>query len=240
MDYQELLNNIKNEFPDKAIDIIEGLELLRMLIDDTVVTIGEKVNDSFLEKQYDKLPYYSKLAEEMETYEIKLKEVIDILDIEDLELEDKKEADEEKEIPDYDKYTIDKNIEYSLYENFTHKRPYGFKLLDDRLIRVKTWQEMLIKVCESLIEVDEKKIIGFEELEHMNGKKKKYFSSKSKGMRNPKRVANKIYVETNQSANSIRNLLIKILKEYGLKTGDLKIYLRADYTEINKDKVKNN
>lgn len=52
MDYQELLNNIKNEFPDKAIDIIEGLELLRMLIDDTVETIGEKVNESFLEKQW--------------------------------------------------------------------------------------------------------------------------------------------------------------------------------------------
>ena len=108
MDYQELLNNIKNEFPDKAIDIIEGLELLRMLIDDTVETIGEKVNESFVEKQYDKLPYYSKLAEEMETYEKKLKEVIDILDIEDLELEGKKEVDEEKEIPDYDQYTIDK------------------------------------------------------------------------------------------------------------------------------------
>lgn len=239
MDYQELLNNIKNEFPDKAIDIIEGLELLRMVIDDTVETIGEKVSESFSEKQYDKLPYYSKLAEEMGTYEKKLKEVIDILNIEDLELEGKKEVDEEKEIPNYDQYTIDKNIEYSLYENFTHKRPYGFKLIDDSLIRVKTWQEMLIKVCESLIEVDEEKIIRFEELEHMNGKKKKYFSSKPKGMRNPKRVVNKIYVETNQSANSIRNLLIKILKEYGLKTGDLKIYLRADYTEINKDKGKN-
>ena len=123
MDYQELLNSVKNEFPDKAIDIIEGLELLRMVIDDTVVTIGEKVNESFSEKQYDKLPYYSKLAEEMETYEIKLKEVIDILDIEDLELEDKKEADEEKEIPDHDQY--------------------------DQLIKVKTWQEMLIKVAKA-------------------------------------------------------------------------------------------
>lgn len=240
MDYKGLLSNIKNEFPENAIDIIEGLELLRMVIDDTVVSIGEKVNESFSEKQYDKLPYYSKLAEEMEIYEKKMKEVIDILNIEDLELESKEEVDEEKEIQDYDKYIIDNNVEYSLYENYTHKRPYGFKLFDDRLIRVKTWQEMLIKVCEILIEVDEEKIIGFEELEHMNGKKKRYFSNRSKGMRNPKKVANKIYIETNQSANSIRNLLIKILKEYGIKTGDLKIYLRADYTEISKDKVKNN
>ena len=145
MGYKELLSNIKNEFPDKAIDIIEGLELLRMVIDDTVETIGEKVNESFSEKQYDKLPYYSKLAEEMETYEIKLKEVIDILDIEDLELEDKKEeVDEEKEIPDYDKYAIDKNIEYSLYENFTHKRPYGFKLIDDRLISFHFFSQLWI------------------------------------------------------------------------------------------------
>ena len=51
MDYQELLNNIKNEFPDKAIDIIEGLELLRMLIDDTVETIGEKVKEPLINKR---------------------------------------------------------------------------------------------------------------------------------------------------------------------------------------------
>lgn len=237
MDYEMLLENIKNEFPDKAIDIIECLELLRMVIDDTIETIGEKVNESFSEKQYDKLPYYSKLAEEMETYEKKLKQVIDILNIEDLELEIKQEAIEEKEIADYNTYTIDKNKEYSLYEDFTHKRPYGFKLIDDNLIRVKTWQEMLIKVCEALIKVDQKKIIEFEDLKHMNGKNKKYFSVKNNGMRRPKSVANKIYVETNQSANSIRNLLIKILREYRLNASDLIVYLRADYTELNKNKI---
>ena len=62
MGYKELLSNIKNELPDKAIDMIEDLELLRMLIDDTVETIGEKVNESFLEKQYDKLPLLFKVG----------------------------------------------------------------------------------------------------------------------------------------------------------------------------------
>lgn len=52
-------------------------------------------------------------------------------------------------------------------------------ILNNKLIRAKTWQEMLIKVCESLIEVDEEKITKFEELEHMNGKKNKCFSVKS-------------------------------------------------------------
>lgn len=53
-------------------------------------------------------------------------------------------------------------------------------------------------------------------------------------MRNPKMIANKICEETNQSSDSIRNLLIKVLKEYKLKIMDLKIYLSPDYTESNK------
>lgn len=77
----------------------------------------------------------------METYEKKLKEVIDILYIEDLELEDKKEEDEEKEVPDYDKYTIDKNIAYMRILLIKDH------ILNNKLIRAKTWQEMLIKLC---------------------------------------------------------------------------------------------
>ena len=41
-----------------------------------------------------------------------------------------------------------------------------------------------------------------------------------------------IYVETNLSANGIRNLLIKILNKYNIKLSDYKIYLKADYSEL--------
>ena len=34
IDYQELVKQIKEEFPDKAIDIMESLELLRVVIND--------------------------------------------------------------------------------------------------------------------------------------------------------------------------------------------------------------
>lgn len=233
MDYQELLSNIKDEFPEKAIDIIESLELLRMAINDTIGVVGEEINKSFTEKQYDKISYYSEMAKEIEGYESRIGNLISILDIDDIDLSEKDEE-EDKIIPDYDAYLVDKSVEYSLYENFTHKRPYAFKLLENQSIMAKTWQEMLVKVCESLMEVDEEKLMNFEHLKHMNGKKKKYFSIKSEGMRSPKVIANKVYVETNQSANSIRNLLIKILKEYGISTSGFKIYLRADYSEINK------
>lgn len=68
----------------------------------------------------------------------------------------------------------------------------------------------------------------------MNGKKVVYFSRVNlPNMRAAREIklAN-IYVETNLSANGIRNLLIKILNKYNIKLSDYKIYLKADYSEL--------
>lgn len=52
-------------------------------------------------------------------------------------------------------------------------------------------------------------------------------------MRAPRRIDfTNIYVETNLSANGIRNLLIKILNKYDIKLTEYKFYLRADYSEL--------
>jgi len=76
--------------------------------------------------------------------------------------------------------------------------------------------------------IDEKKFVDFENSRVMNGKKRKYFSREVSKVGNPKRLKNKLYVEVNQSANSLRNLLIKLLKAYGFNLSDYKVYLRAD------------
>ena len=41
-----------------------------------------------------------------------------------------------------------------------------------------------------------------------------------------------LYVSTNQSANSIRNIIIHILRENKISVSAFKIYLRADYSEL--------
>jgi len=41
-------------------------------------------------------------------------------------------------------------------------------------------------------------------------------------------------IETNLSGNDLRNLIIKLLKEYNIKITDYKVYFRADYTSLNK------
>ncbi len=234
MDYQELVKRIKEEFPDKAIDIMESLELLRVVINDTVEAVGTKINTSFSQKQYDKIPYYSSMAEDIGVCEKKIEEMISMIDVDDLIVEE--ETDEEAEvkiIPNYSEYIVDHNSEHTLYENFTHKRPYGFKLNDQHIVEVKTWQDMLIKTCEYLLTIDEKKFMGFENKKTMNGKKNKYFSTNPDDMRKPRKVADKIYVEINQSGNAIRNLIMKLLKEYNFSIGEFKVYFRADYTSLN-------
>ncbi len=68
----------------------------------------------------------------------------------------------------------------------------------------------------------------------MNGKKVIYFSRiKLPTMRAARKIESaNIYVETNLSANGIRNLLIKMLSKYNIKLSDYKIYLKADYSEL--------
>lgn len=234
MDYQELANIIKKEFPEKAIDIVDSLELLRFVINDTIESIGDEMNENYSQKQYEKASAYPEIASEIAKYEVKIGELSNIFEIDDLSIVVAEDDDEDKKsIPNYNDFIIDNSVIYTLYETFTHKRPFGFKIKDNKIIEANTWQEVLLKTCEVLIEIDPEKFMDFENKESMNGKKNKYFSINSKNVPRPKKVGNGIYVNTNQSANSIRNLIIKMLKEYKFKITDFKVFLRADYTNLN-------
>lgn len=120
--------------------------------------------------------------------------------------------------------TISEPESHSLYENFLHKKPCAFKI-DDKLVWADTWQKVLVKTCEYLFYKDEKLFMSFEHKEHMNGTTKKYFSTSPDDMtKRAKMIGGKIYVELNQGANLIRNLIKKILKEYGLSVVDYRVY----------------
>lgn len=234
MELIDFIKKIKEEFPDKAIDMSESLELVKTVISDTVDAFGEKISLSLANRNFNNITIYSDMAKVAHIYENKIEELMSLLEIDEIEREDEKDEDSEKDlIPNYEEYIVDTKVEHTLYENFTHKRPYGFKLNDRKIVEVRTWQDMLIKTCEILIMIDEKKFLDFENNNSMNGKKIKYFSINPENMRKPKIVNNKIYVEMNQSGNAIRNLIIKLLKEYNFKINEYKVYFRADYSNLN-------
>jgi hypothetical protein len=237
LNMKDVIKMLKEELPNNTIDISESLELLKETINETMDNISTELGLACSKRDFTRVKLFTKLGEEINQYEQKLEQIIGLLEIEDpIENIEDVEHGGKKTVnsPDYSVYYVDTNIEHTLYENFTHKRPYGFQIGNQEKIKVKTWQEMLIKICEILITVDENKFVSFEHNPKMNGKKRKYFSKNDKGMKKPKSIGDKIFIETNISANSIRNLVVKLLKEYGYKSSEFKVYLRADYTEMHR------
>lgn len=233
MELKIFLEELKSNFPDKAIDISESLELIKETINDTIETVGNKINESIVNRDFETVRHFSELAEEGHKYEVKIDEIIKQLEVEQEIIQSQTdESEDTKIIPNYSDYLVDNNVEHSLYENFTHIRPYGFKIQNGDLIEVKTWQELLIKTCQICMNEDLNKFISFQDDKKMNGKKNKYFSVKESDMRKPEFLGNGMYVETNMSGNGIRNLILKMIKEYGMKINDYKVYFRADYTQI--------
>lgn len=236
MELEEILNLIKEDFPDKSIDISESLSLLMDTIDDVMNKINDKIGQAYSNRDFSIVEKYTTLGKAINIYETKIDEIINFTRIEENEIiEEDTEESNSKILPNYEEYIVDNKIEHTLYENFTHIRPFGFKINKSELIEARTWQEVLIKTCEELFSVDEEKFFSFENKKNMNGKKNKYFSIKTDSIRKPELIGNKLYVETNMSGNSIRNLIIKILKEFDIKISDYKVFFRADYTNVNRE-----
>jgi hypothetical protein len=230
MNIKELIPLIKEEVPNKAIDLSDSLELLKETVADTLTEILRKSHTAFQRRDLQKWNELNRLIDKIVPIEEQLVQIIEELD---MDVTEKDGEMERRSLPNYADYLVDPNVEHTLYEDYTHRRPCAFSMNNGPRIEVSTWKEMLIKTCEILMEMDEEKFLSFENLETMNGKKRKYFSTDPNGMREPMDIKGKIYVETLMSSNGFRNLVIKLLKEYNLKISDYKIYLRADYSELN-------
>ena len=233
MSTEDIAGIIKNKLPSRAIDIGEALDLVVDTLNSTRLDIGKELVQANADKDFSLLNQLAKISREMTEYETKIQEIRNLLELDFIPNVIKDEIEDERTLPDYDKYRVDSNIEYTLYENLTNKRPCAFSI-EGHKIQVSTWQEMLLKTVEFLYSKDSGKMKSFVSDEAMNGRKVHYFSlSPQETMRKPMKIANaEFYVETNRSANSIRNGVVNMLERYGIKVANFKIYLRADYSEL--------
>jgi len=233
MDLKMLSSKIKSEFPEYAIDLNECCDLLLDTLDNIKRAIKKKVNYAYDDNKYYSINKYVDLAENIDIIVNKLLEIKNDLEPDNENVDVKNE--ESRVIPNYEEYYVDPNIPHSLYENLSHKRPYAFEF-NKQKYETKTWVEVLIKTCEVLYNIDDKIFRSFEHDRKMNGKKSKYFSRNSELLRKPVLLdKTDIYIETNMSANSIRNLIVKMLQKYDYKISDYILYFRADYSELHKD-----
>lgn len=222
---------LMTHMPSLAIDLQESLELVQEVLSEIVEEAGDETKKAFQEREFEATNDLAVLAEASFQYERKLDEIIDSLDVEKME----EEILSEEEVPprNYEKYEVDRNIEHNLYDNFKHKRPFGYQFNKEPMVQVRTWREMYISLSETLFEIDEEKFLAFEDDLAMNGRRKPYYSKDDILLRKPALIGEKIYIETNHSANRLRNLMIRSLKAFAIQPEEVKVFLRADYTNMN-------
>ena len=231
MELMQMVIIIKEFFPEKAVELSETLELLRDTMDDTRQDIKKLLDLLYDQGQHDEMIPHIQLAAAILEYMGRVQEVQAALELEEQVMVEN-DTEEEPGLPNYQAYAVDSQVVHNLHEDFTYTRPAAFEFKGER-VEVRTWQQMLIKTCEMLMALDRERFVNFENDPTMRGRKTKLFSTNPANIRNPHKLQDsELYVETNLSANSMRNLIIKMLQKYNLKPSEFKVFLRADYTSL--------
>ena len=232
---KKLLKFFKSEFSNDVLDIRDGIELLCQCLNNTIKNINEKAATDFSERKYHKMDSLSECVKMIDEMQIKLESYSSFLDLdEDMEefSNTKSSESENKKVPNYSEYAVDSDVVYTLTDDFTHKRPAAFSILEKR-IDASDWKYIFLLTCEELVKINKDIFCGFPDDKTLQGRKIMYFVKDPTGMRKPEKIdGTDIYVTTNMSANSIRDVILKMLGKYSINQSDYKIFLRADYTAL--------
>lgn len=124
---------------------------------------------------------------------------------------------------------MDNRQPHALGEDFTYKRPYGFSLGTTAYREVNTWRKVLERVCRQLAAADDRLFRGLPDNPLLiSNQGKHYFSRNPSDHHNPMDVGSGIHVETVLSANSVRNVITKLLEAFAIPKDDCLVFLRED------------
>lgn len=238
MDILDFIKFFKEEIPAHSEEICTALDLLVTTVDNSKVAIDSRIAQMLSKDDYIRAYEFMEVSKGVSELNGKLKEYLEQLS----QLTPEEEEENEEEVVeqdqavkiDYEQYRIDDSIAYNLYSNFTHKKPAAFVFEGNKYMADK-WKTMLLETCRLLWEKDSKLFTTFTQDEKFNGRKRMYFSKNSVDLREPRQIdSSNIYVETNMSANHIRNIIIKMLESFEIPRSTYQIYLCKDYTELHK------
>ncbi|MDD4753585.1 MAG: hypothetical protein PHT78_10135 [Desulfitobacteriaceae bacterium] len=233
---KKVLDYFKMEFPDHVIEIREGIDLLCQCLDNAVQSIDEKAARAFANRDADRVAIMFDCVKRIDEMQVKLESYSALLDLDSIveiaAAENENGVLSDRKIPNYADYAVDSTVPYSIMEDFTHKRPAAFSLRGTR-IEANDWKDVYVQTCEALVRMDREVFTLFLSDKTMQGRKIAYFSKDPTAMRKAELISGTyIYINTNLSANSITNIIQKMLRRYSIPLSEYKIYLKADYTAL--------
>jgi hypothetical protein len=174
----------------------------------------------------------SRQIEELKQLTVFLEEISEFLN-DDGDTISKNERVGEKPV-DYTVYQVSSEIQHSIDESFTYKRPSGFILQGQKYENINNWQELLLKVLEILYQKDPEKIrAAAKDDPTFQGRKSRMLGLVNTNMRNPRQLG-ELWLETNLSSNSIVRNIKKLLHVCAIPESTMKIFLRADYSSLHR------
>lgn len=124
---------------------------------------------------------------------------------------------------------LDREAAHGLDEDFTFKRPFGFVLDGKATTGLATWQRLYQLVCERLVTQDEQRMRSlYDHPDFVSSRGNRTIEYDPLKLRKPLEIANGLFIESNLSANSIRDVIRRLLQQYTIPAVSMKVYLRQD------------
>lgn len=250
MNIETVIKFIQKETPENERLLNEAFAVSCTMLEIEQNCIDQRISELLLERDYDKVTDYVKMSQIIsETlsfvkslgnkYELGRADTAD----KDIEMtnalaEDEMESDEKR--INYDNFRVDENVAYNLMTDFRYMKPAAFSL-DGVRYPARLWKLVLLKTCELLWEKNNSLFESFIADKFMQGKTRTYFSKDNEIMVKAEAIkGTEIFVETNLSANSIRDVIVKMLDKYRIPIAAYQIYLSKDLTPLHVEEIKSN
>jgi hypothetical protein len=124
---------------------------------------------------------------------------------------------------------LDRHEPHGLNEDFTFKRPYGFRLGEDAHADIYTWRRMYELMLLILRERDRARYAALpENRAFLTRRGNPGFSRDPMTLRSAMELPDGIFAEANLSANGLRDQIKLLLQEFAIEEAAMIIYLRQD------------
>ena len=233
---RKLVNFLETSFPAQLSEISTAMDLLIESLDEAYEAITAGSNKLLAKKEHERAINFIENAKELHSVSGRMQDFTEIL-----QLDDVASISEDEVLEDIEKLTLTTaNTKWIILLLTPYMKTMCIQDLTllncgAKSIRYKM-ERYACKDLEILAGIDAEIIAWFPNIPRFNDRKSRYFQTdKPVLMRSPQKLQNMdMYVETNFSANFIRNLIIKMINHYKIPLSEFKIYLRADYTGLHR------
>lgn len=239
MNIEKILEFVNREVPAHAEELWSAIDLLANTVENARCAVDGTVGKLSSAREYNKASEYIQMSQELaevldfiKEYNKKYALIEDEVNNMPTEDEEDEELESDSEKINYENYRVDEEVAYNLYTDFTHKKPAAFSL-EGIKYPARKWQYVFMQTCEILVKKDAAIFNTFVNDATMQGRTRAYFSIVRDEIRKPKKVVGtNVFVETNLSANNVRNIIVNMLEKYNIPKNQYQIYLSKDLTPL--------